>query len=197
MKNIQNFPYGELHPNKNPMHKRLLLLEETKRTPLYNRSFMIGYYDSVHDLFRVWPSGYQHSDTYRYEEQSIEGFPGMRCILPDNLAVSYGSRCFTSYALLGELVERACAKNLFDMDIDKLLKEGELMEQYLLCIRDQRMERAVIPSSIDNYCETGRSFAACVPTMINGQLCHIKSTVPRSEIFSAVKAADLAGLIND
>lgn len=197
MKDIQNFPYGKLYPNKNPMHKRLLLLEETRRTPLHNHSFVMGYYDSVHDLFRVWPSGYRHSDNYCYEEQAVEGIPGMCCILPENLAVAHGSRCFTSYVLLSELVEQAYARNMFDMDVDRLLKEGELREQYLLCIRGRKNGTALIMLSIGNDCETGRSFTACMPAMINGNRYHVESIVPRNEIFCAAKAADLAGLINE
>lgn len=191
MQPISEFPYGDERTDKNPMHKRLLLLE-TK--PRIVREFAIGYYDAVGDVFKVCRSGFQHTESNHYDEMQVTSpthwYDDYYCIMPRNFLRSNGPRVLMSFMLMHNALARMRDEDMFNSDIDTVIEKSGYATLYLLVTTDRR----IFISDVGSFVEpVGKQFSAYSPSEINGGIYHVRGPVPRETIRYAVNLLKFGG----
>lgn len=191
---ISEFPYGDKRTEKNPVHERLLLLEVPAGV---GRQFAIGYYDAVWDVFCICYSGFQQTEYGRYEERRITDstfkhcqITRYKCIMPKEFTHSRGPRCIKGFMFLDEALILMRERNMFNEQIDEILKTPAFNIPYLLVMRYD----CIIISDMGSFVgQEGAQFSACSPSNINGNIYHMKGVVPRNMIQYAVNLLEFAG----
>lgn len=179
LKPISEFPYGSTKPS-NPMHEKLLLLEQGVAI---GRSFAIGYYDAIMDVFRICSSpGFLQTEDSDYDERPIaDTLRGIRCVLPKQFMRSKGPRLLKGFQPLEEAIVEIHRRGIGRTDITGLLENTKYCIPYLLELNNG----SVLVSETCRFAEKGNQFEAFCPTCINGATYHSGSPIPRDTILYA------------
>lgn len=194
---ITEFPYGSRRSESHPMHERMLLLKMERDVGTW---FAVGFYDSIHDVFRVCGSGHKPNGN-PYDERPVAGsksdheresrhcdknwIDDYYCVFPEAFIMAKGQRTINSFMQMDDVLIDIQERHLADYDINAILDNTtRYFDPYLICTKDNRILISEIHCVTDGL---GNQFSAFSPTTIKGWVYHLSGPLPRNEIKWAVK----------
>ena len=210
MKPIAEFPYEKRMRQTNDMHERMLLLQMKSNI---GKSFALGYYDAVNDVFNICTSGYQNTENHKYDERHVSGnysdheywhkskyfehdwnncmYPNYYCIMPEQFTNKVGTRRILGFMTMDDVLTEMKEKDMFIERINEILDGNPKYSiPYLLCTKDRRFTI----SDIGCFCKVGNQFSGCRPCNIKRSIYHLSCSIPRDTIQYVAKLEELDGI---
>lgn len=185
MKPIEQFPYGD-----EGIDGRLLLLRLNKAA---GPRFAVGYYNVMHDLFRVCASLFLSGSMLHYGDYPTGGDPF--CVsMQDNFTFGMGPRCIDRFMSMEAALRFMMENGLCMTDIKKKFTDADYGIQYLVCTHDRHIVVAETVRSADGW-HLAAAISSSYMGMGGRETCK-RGPVPVSSIEYAVNLETFMGLVS-